>query len=113
MAHAERPKLGGVTTVSLLVVILIGTVVGALVGLVLGGSVSHVALAIIAGLAATLVGSALRNVLVYRKIGVGTNDPPSPQWFWSTPQSHRLRAVLRVSSLRSSLRNRSQFGSVR
>ena len=78
MAHAERPKLGGVTTVSLLVVIFIGTAVGAVVGLVLGGSMSHVALAIIAGLAATLVGSALRNVLVFRKIGVGPNDAAIP-----------------------------------
>ena len=79
MAHAGRPKLGGVTTVSLLVVILIGTVVGAMVGVVLSGSTIHEALlAVIAGLAATFAGAIARNLLVFRKIGVGPNDAAIP-----------------------------------
>jgi hypothetical protein len=70
---------GGVTTVSLLVVILVGTAVGAVIGLLLRGSIAHgVVLAVIAGLAATLVATLARNFLVSRKIGVGPDDVAVP-----------------------------------
>ena len=70
---------GGVTTVGLLVVILVGTAVGALVGLFLRGSIAHgVALAVIAGLAATIVATVARNFLVSRKIGVGPDEAAVP-----------------------------------
>ena len=70
---------GGVTTVGLLVVILVGTAVGALVGLFLRGSIAHgVALAVIAGLAATIVATVARNFLVSRKIGVGPDEAAIP-----------------------------------
>ena len=70
---------GGVTTVSLLVVILVGTAVGAVIGLLLRGSIAHgVALAVIAGLAATIVATLARNFLVSRKIGVGPDDAAVP-----------------------------------
>jgi len=72
------PK-GGVTTVSLLVVLLVGTGIGALVGLFLGGSVSHgVVLALIAGLAGTIGAVIVRNALVHQKIGVGPDDTAIP-----------------------------------
>ena len=71
------PK-GGVTTVSLLVVLLVGTGIGALVGL-LAGSVSHgVVLALVAGLAGTIGAVIVRNALVHRKIGVGPDDTAIP-----------------------------------
>jgi hypothetical protein len=70
---------GGVTSVGLLVVILVGTAVGALVGLLLRGSIAHgVALAVIAGLTATIVATVARNFLVSRKIGVGPDDAAVP-----------------------------------
>jgi hypothetical protein len=72
-------RTGGVTTVSMLVVLIVGTVIGALVGLVLGGSIRHGAiLALIAGLAGTIGGVIVRNALVYRQIGVGPNDEAIP-----------------------------------
>jgi hypothetical protein len=72
------PK-GGVTTVSLLVVLLVGTGIGALLGLFLGGSVSHGAvLALVAGVAATIGAVIVRNALVHRKIGVGPDDTAIP-----------------------------------
>jgi Na+/citrate or Na+/malate symporter len=72
-------RTGGVTTISMLVVLIVGTVIGAFVGLVLGGTISHRAvLALVAGLAGTIGAAIVRNALVYRQIGVGPNDEAIP-----------------------------------
>jgi hypothetical protein len=71
--------MAGVTTLSLLVVLFVGTVVGALVGLVFGGTITHFSLlAIVAGLIATIAATSARNVLVFREIGVGPSDAAIP-----------------------------------
>jgi hypothetical protein len=71
--------MAGVTTLSLLVVLFVGTIVGALVGLALGGTITHFSLlAIVAGLAATIAATSARNVLVFREIGVGPSDAAIP-----------------------------------
>lgn len=66
--------MAGVTTYSLLVVLVVGTAVGGLSGMVLGGAIEHGALlAIIAGLIAMVVAVTARNTLLYLKLN------PAPQ----------------------------------
>ena len=71
-------RTGGVATVSMLVLLIVGTAIGALVGLVLGGSFQHAVVAIIAGMAGTFVAVIAQNALVHRQIGVGTEEEPIP-----------------------------------
>lgn len=71
--------MSGVTTVSLLVVLIVGTVIGALVGMVLGNSMPPDApLAILAGLAGTVAGAAGRNALIDQGIAVGEYEAALP-----------------------------------
>jgi hypothetical protein len=71
--------LAGVATLSLLVVLFVGTVVGTLVGMVFGGTITHFPLlAIVAELVATSAATCTRNALVFREIGVGPSDAAIP-----------------------------------
>ena len=64
----------GVTSASLIVIILVAAAVGALVGGVLGGSLDVVPLAIISGFVATVVAVVVRNELINRMSGAGPDD---------------------------------------
>jgi hypothetical protein len=71
--------MSGVTTASLLVVLIVGTIIGALVGMVLGNSMPPDALlAILAGLAGTVAGAVARNALVDQGIAVGEYEAALP-----------------------------------
>jgi hypothetical protein len=71
-------RTGDVAPVSLLVLLIVGTMTGGL-GLVLGGLIEPGAvLALVAGLAATVAAVAVRNGLVQRQIGVGSGEEPIP-----------------------------------
>jgi hypothetical protein len=62
------------TSASLLIVLFIGTVVGAMTGLVVGGSFGADSLAILAGFLGALVASIVRDLIVAKGIGVGPDD---------------------------------------
>jgi hypothetical protein len=67
-----------VTTANLIVVLLVGTVVGALVGLGLGGVISNsLYLGIISGFVATIVAGMIRNLMVTRG-ALGPKGSPLP-----------------------------------
>ncbi|HEX9753086.1 MAG TPA: hypothetical protein VGA46_06520 [Methyloceanibacter sp.] len=66
------------TSASLLIVLLIGTAVGALVGLGLGTSVGGLTLAILAGFLGTIVGAVVRNFILSRGAGLGPDDSRTP-----------------------------------
>lgn len=69
----------GITFVSLLVVIVVGTVVGALSGMVFGNSMNpNALLAVLSGLSGTLAGAVTRNTLVELGIGVGEFEEALP-----------------------------------
>ncbi|MBS0234558.1 MAG: hypothetical protein JSR99_13855 [Proteobacteria bacterium] len=71
--------MAGITTVSLLVVVFVGTVVGAIAGMFLGNSIPPDALlAVLAGLAGTVAGAVARNVLVDQGIAVGEYESALP-----------------------------------
>jgi hypothetical protein len=75
----EANGVSGITTVSLLVFMVVGTTVGALAGLVLSPIFHGQILAIVAGLAGTIVATIARNVLVFWEIGVGPNEAVIPR----------------------------------
>jgi hypothetical protein len=64
----------GVTSASLIVIILVAAAVGALVGGVLGTTLSVVPLALAAGFAATIVSVVVRNKLLNRFSHAGPDD---------------------------------------
>jgi hypothetical protein len=66
------------TSASLLIVLLVGTVVGALTGLALGGSIGMVPLTILAGLLGTIIAGVVRNTIMVRGPGVGPDDSRTP-----------------------------------
>ena len=67
------------TSASLLIVLLVGTVVGALVGLELGGSIGNILyLAIVAGFLGTIVAAIARNRIIARGSGIGHDDSTTP-----------------------------------
>ncbi len=67
------------TSASLLIVLLVGTVVGALVGLGLGGSIGNILyLAIVAGFLGTIVAAIARNRIIARGSGIGPDDSKTP-----------------------------------
>lgn len=66
------------TSASLLIVLLIGTIVGALTGLALGGSVGELPLTILAGLLGTIIAAFARNMTMVRGPGVGPDDSRTP-----------------------------------
>ena len=69
----------GITIVSLLVVIVVGTVVGALSGMVFGNSMNpNALLAVLSGLSGTIAGAVARNTLVEMGIGVGEFEEAVP-----------------------------------
>jgi hypothetical protein len=65
------------TSASLLIVLLVGTVVGAVTGLFLGGMNADV-LAILAGFLGAVIGATVRNFIVARGAGVGPDDSRTP-----------------------------------
>jgi hypothetical protein len=65
------------TSASLLIVVLVGTVVGALVGLALGGTLTGFYLAVVAGFLATVIAGVARNEIMKRS-GTGPDDSKIP-----------------------------------
>jgi tellurite resistance protein TehA-like permease len=66
------------TSASLLIVLIVGTVVGALTGLILGGSIEALYLAFLAGFLGTTIGAVVRNLIVTRGAGMGPDDSRTP-----------------------------------
>lgn len=66
------------TQASLLVVLLIGTAVGAVTGLGIGTALGSLSLAIIAGFLGIIAGAVVRNFLVTRVAGMGPDDFKTP-----------------------------------
>jgi uncharacterized membrane protein YeaQ/YmgE (transglycosylase-associated protein family) len=66
------------TSASLLIVLIIGTVVGALTGLALAGVVDGLLLTFIAGLLGTVIAAIARNTIMVRGPGVGPDDSKTP-----------------------------------
>ena len=71
-------RTGGVATVSMLVMLIVGTAIGALVGLFLGGTFQHAIVAVIAGMLGTFGAVSVQNALVQQQIGVGQDQEPIP-----------------------------------
>ena len=69
----------GVTSASLIVIILTACAIGALVGGLLGPDFEPAPLALIAGFVATVVAVVVRNKLLYRFSGVGPDDARIPR----------------------------------
>jgi hypothetical protein len=66
------------TSASLLIVLFVGTVVGALTGLVVGGAFGVLYLAILAGFLGSIAAVILRNLAITRGAGVGPDDSKTP-----------------------------------
>ncbi len=66
------------TSASLLIVLIVGTAVGALTGLVVGSSLGALTTAILAGFLGTVIGAAVRNFIIARGAGVGPDDSRTP-----------------------------------
>jgi tellurite resistance protein TehA-like permease len=66
------------TSASLLIVLIVGTVIGALTGLLLGGSLEALYLAIVAGFIGTIIAAIARNYIMVRGSGVGPDDSRTP-----------------------------------
>jgi hypothetical protein len=65
------------TSANLLIVILVATIVGALTGLALGGLLTGLYLAVVAGFLGTIVAGIVRNTIMVRS-GQGTDDSRVP-----------------------------------
>ena len=66
------------TSASVLIVLLIGTAVGAVTGLGVGTALGSLSLAILAGFLGIIVGVFVRNFLVARAAGMGPDDTRTP-----------------------------------
>jgi hypothetical protein len=66
------------TSASLLIVLFVGTVVGAVTGLVVGGSLGAVYLAVLAGFLGAVAGVVIRNLIISKGAGVGPDDSKTP-----------------------------------
>ena len=66
------------TSASLLIVLLVGTAVGAITGLAVGTSLGGLSLAILAGFLGTMIGAVVRNLIVSRAAGMGPDDTRTP-----------------------------------
>ena len=66
------------TTASLLIVLIVGTAVGAIVGLALGGSMEGWYLALLAGFLGAIVAVFVRNLILARGAGLGPDDSRTP-----------------------------------
>jgi hypothetical protein len=72
-------NLTGVTTASLIVVVLVATAVGTLTGLLFGRHLGPEALAVLAGLSGMSAAALVRNTLLVKAWGaVGVDDPGTP-----------------------------------
>ncbi|WP_156150631.1 hypothetical protein [Hyphomicrobium sp. 99] len=71
--------MAGITTVSLLVVLIVGTIVGALAGMIFGNAMDpNALLAVLSGLTGTVAGAVARNTLVEAGIGIGEFEEALP-----------------------------------
>jgi hypothetical protein len=66
------------TSASVLIVLVIGTIVGALVGLFVGGSIGAWYLALLAGLLGSSIAVVVRNLILSRGAGLGPDDSKTP-----------------------------------
>jgi len=66
------------TSASLLIVLFVGTVVGAVTGLVVGGSFGAVYLAVLAGFLGAVAGVVIRNLILTKGAGFGPDDSKTP-----------------------------------
>lgn len=66
------------TSASLLIVLLVGTVVGALTGLVIGDAMNPDLLAVLAGFLGSVLAAFARNLIMVRGAGVGPDDSRTP-----------------------------------
>jgi len=66
------------TSASLLIVLFVGTVVGALTGMVVGAGFSTIYLAILAGFLGCIAGVIVRNFALLKGAGVGPDDSKTP-----------------------------------
>jgi uncharacterized membrane protein YeaQ/YmgE (transglycosylase-associated protein family) len=66
------------TSASLLIVLIAGTVVGALTGLIVGGNLEALYLAILAGFLGTVIAAIVRNFIMVRGSGVWPDDSRTP-----------------------------------
>lgn len=63
------------TSADLLIVLVVGTAVGALAGLAIGTDVGPLWLAVVAGFLGTIIGSIVRNFIISRGVGIKRDDP--------------------------------------
>ena len=66
------------TSASVLIVLLVGTAIGALVGLFLGGSMENWYLALLAGFLGSVLAVVVRNLVLSRSAGLGPDDSKTP-----------------------------------
>jgi hypothetical protein len=67
------------TSASLLIVLMVGTAVGALTGLAAGGfSLGALTVALLAGFLGTTIGAMVRNFILARAAGIGPDDSRTP-----------------------------------
>jgi tellurite resistance protein TehA-like permease len=66
------------TSASLLIVLIVGTVVGALTGLLVGGSIGAWSLALLAGFLGSTIAVLVRNMILARGAGLGPDDAKTP-----------------------------------
>lgn len=66
------------TSAKLLIVLVIGTAVGAVTGLAVGTSLGGLSLAVLAGFLGTILGAIARNLILSRGAGVGPDDSRTP-----------------------------------
>jgi tellurite resistance protein TehA-like permease len=66
------------TSASVLIVLLVGTAVGALVGLLLGGTMENWYLALLAGFLGSTIAVIVRNLVLSRGAGLGPDDSKTP-----------------------------------
>jgi len=66
------------TSADLLIVLVVGTAVGALAGLAIGTDVGPLWIAVIAGFLGTTIGAIVRNFIISRGVGRGPDDTGTP-----------------------------------
>jgi hypothetical protein len=66
------------TSASVLIVLLVGTAVGAITGLAVGTALGSLSLAVLAGFLGIIVGVVVRNFIVARGVGIGPDDSRTP-----------------------------------
>ncbi len=66
------------TSASLLIVLFVGTVVGAVAGMIVGLGYGEIALAIVAGFLGSIAAVMIRNLIINKGVGVGADDAKTP-----------------------------------